>query len=166
MRIRPAVPEDDEALTDLHLDVWDEAYAGLISEDILQDRRSRREARIGTWRQIIEGPEEEHLVAQDDAGRLLGFSGCSTTREDPGPDVPTLQLTALYVRAQAYGTGLGHDMLTATIGEEPAFLWVLDGNQRAITFYQRHGFELDGSTKTDPVVGLELRMVRRETPLP
>lgn len=164
MRIRPAVPDDAEALTDLHLDVWDEAYAGLVSDEVLQDRRSRREARIGTWRQIIEGSEEEHLVAQDDAGRLLGFSGYSTTREDPGPDVPSLELTALYVRAEAYGTGLGREMLIAAIGEEPAFLWVLDGNQRAIAFYRRHGFELDGVTKMDPVAGLELRMVRRQTP--
>lgn len=55
-------------------------------------------------------------------------------------------------------------MLIAAIGEEPAFLWVLDGNQRAIAFYRRHGFELDGVTKMDPVAGLELRMVRRQTP--
>lgn len=164
MHIRPAAPDDAEALTDLHLDVWDEAYAGLIPDEILQDRRHRREARIETWRQIIEGPEEEHLVAQDDAGRLVGFSGRSATREDPGPGLPSLQLTALYVRAEAYGTGLGHDLLTAAIGVDPAFLWVLDGNQRAITFYRRHGFELDGVTKTDPTVGLELRMVRLEAP--
>ena len=66
---------------------------------------------------------------------------------------------ALYVRAEVYGTGLGHDLLVAAIAEEPAFLWVLEGNQRAIDFYRRHGFEFDGTTKTDPV-GLEHRMVR------
>ena len=159
MHIRPAAPDDAEALTDLHLDVWDEAYAGLIPDEILQDRRHRREARIETWRQRIRGSQEEHLVAQDEAGRLLGFAGFGTSRDAEDSGLPSLQLMALYVRAEVYGTGLGHDLLVAAIAEEPAFLWVLEGNQRAIDFYRRHGFEFDGTTKTDPV-GLEHRMVR------
>lgn len=165
MRIRPAVPDDAEALTDLHLDVWDEAYAGLIPDEILQDRRHRREARIETWRRRIEGSEEDHLLASDDAGRLLGFAGFGPSPDAEDQGVPSLQLMALYVRAEAYGTGLGHELLAAAIAEEPAFLWVLDGNQRAITFYRREGFEFDGTTKTDPV-GLEHRMVRWQTPRP
>ena len=31
------------------------------------------------------------------------------------------------------------------IGDEvPAYLWVIEGNERAVAFYRRHGFELDG----------------------
>lgn len=50
MRIRPAVPEDAGELTDLHLDVWDEAYSGLISEDVLAERRARRDQRLHKWK--------------------------------------------------------------------------------------------------------------------
>ncbi|GAA1824545.1 GNAT family N-acetyltransferase [Nesterenkonia flava] len=161
MRIRPAAPGDAEALTDLHLDVWDEAYAGLIAEEILRGRRDQREGRIEGWRRRIEGSEEEHFLAQDDDGALVGFTAFTTTRGQADPCLPARQLLALYVRASAYGTGLGHALLTAAIGEEPAFLWVLDGNQRAVNFYRRHGFEFDGSTKDGPV-GVERRMVRRQ----
>ncbi len=45
------------------------------------------------------------------------------------------------------------------IGDSAAYLWVLDGNARAIRFYERHGFAFDGTTKREDV-GLERRMVR------
>ena len=46
------------------------------------------------------------------------------------------------------------------LGGADACPWVLDGNERAITFYERQGFRFDGSTKPEDV-GLERRMVRR-----
>ena len=48
------------------------------------------------------------------------------------------------------------------LGDSPAYLWVLDGNVRAIGFYERHGFAFDGATKPEDV-GLERRMVRGPT---
>lgn len=48
----------------------------------------------------------------------------------------------------------------AAIDDEPAFLRVLDGNQRAVDFYQRQGFDFDGATNTE-TVDVERRMVRR-----
>lgn len=66
---------------------------------------------------------------------------------------------ALYVRAEVYGTGVGHALCEATIGAQPAYLWVLHGNERAIAFYERQGFRFDGTTKPEDV-GLERRMVR------
>jgi len=51
-------------------------------------------------------------------------------------------------------------LLADAIGAAPAYLWVLDGNDRAIGFYQRQGFRFDGSSKIEPV-GVERRMVRR-----
>ena len=37
MLIRAAVVDDAEALTDLHLDVWEEAYAGLMPDSIFTE---------------------------------------------------------------------------------------------------------------------------------
>lgn len=74
MLIRPATVRDAEALTDLHLDVWEEAYGHLIAEDILQERRKSRSNRIERWSQNIPRPESQTLLAwDDDQGRLLGF---------------------------------------------------------------------------------------------
>lgn len=158
--IRRARVEDAEALTDLHLDVWEEAYAGLIADDVLAARRAGRADRVERWRGILAASPDPTWLAESD-GRLLGFSGAAAEgRDEPEPGLPRLELMALYVRAELYGAGLGHRLLQAAIGDAAAYLWVLDGNARAIAFYERQGFGFDGRTKTEPV-GVERRMVRR-----
>ena len=160
MLIRPAVAEDAEALTDLHLDVWEEAYAGLMPDSIFVARRAARAARVERWRtNIATGPISNSVLEGDQQGRLLGFTSAGPAR-DSDPELPPLELSALYVRAEKYGEGLGLALLDAAIGSSAAYLWVLDGNRRATAFYERQGFRFDGVTKTDPV-GTERRMVRR-----
>lgn len=159
MLIRAAVLDDAEALTDLHLDVWEEAYAGLMPDEIFAVRRAQRTERIKRWRSNIEtGPISNWVLEPDEPGRLLGFA-CAGPGRDDDPGLPPLELSALYVRAEKYGAGLGHALLRAVIEDAAAYLWVLDGNQRATAFYERQGFRFDGHTKADPV-GSERRMVR------
>lgn len=160
--IRPTTVEDAEALTDLHLDAWEEAYTGLIPADVLAARRADRDVRVERWREIVAGGENLQRVAVDERGRLLGFATVGAGRDEPEPGLPQRELMALYVRAEVYGAGVGHALLAAALGPDPAYLWVLDGNDRAIRFYQRQGFAFDGRTKTEPV-GVEHRMVRRVT---
>ena len=159
MRTRAAVVDDAEALTDLHLDVWEEAYAGLMPDRIFTERRSQRSARVDRWRTNIEtGPISNLVVEGDEPGRLLGFASSGPAREH-GQGLPPLELSALYVRSERYGTGLGYALFEAAVGGAAAYLWVLDGNQRATAFYERQGFRFDGETKAD-LVGIERRMVR------
>lgn len=48
------------------------------------------------------------------------------------------------------------------LGNGAAYLWVAKGNERAIRFYQRHGFAADGAENVDRDDGItEIRMVRR-----
>ena len=164
MRIAPARADDAEALTDLHLDVWEEAYAALVPAALLAERRTARDARIGRWRNIIGSGSSATLLAWAD-DRLVGFSSTGPGRDSPTEGLPPLELMALYVRAEVYGAGVGHALCEATIGSAPAYLWVLDGNERALRFYERQGFGLDGATKPEDV-GLERRMVRRAAGTP
>ena len=158
VRIAPPGVADAEALADLHLDVWEEAYAGLMPASVFAERRSRRDQRVASWRGIIEARSSENLLAWAADGTLIGFSSTGPGRDDD-EGLPPLELMALYVRASAYGTGVGHALLTSAIGAAPAYLWVLDGNVRATAFYERQGFAFDGTTKPEDV-GLERRMVR------
>lgn len=161
VRIRPTALEDAEALTDLHLDVWEEVYAGLVDADILIERRARRSARLDGWRRSLTGYTSTELVAEGGDGRLLGFVSVGSGRDEPGPDVPEREVMRLYVRAERYGTGVGYALLNASIGDDPAYLWVLEGNRRAIDFYERQGFRFDGTSKTEPV-GVERRMICKQ----
>jgi len=53
-------------------------------------------------------------------------------------------------------------MLDAVLRDDPAQLWVLRGNIRAIAFYERNGFVADGTEFIDPAEPnlVELRMIR------
>jgi hypothetical protein len=132
MRITTPKASDADALTDLHLDVWEEAYAALMPSSVFDERRARRAERVQSWRAIIDAGSSDNLLVWSDDGRLLGFSSA----------------------------GVGHALCEAALGPDPAYVWVLDGNERAIRFYERQGFRFDGTTKPEDV-GLERRMVRR-----
>lgn len=152
--IRVAVVGDAAALADLHLDVWDDAYTGLVALSVLDGRRATPLAeRVAIWEARLAAPATT-WVAEDD-GELVGFASAGGGRDGSGQ----LELMALYVRARVYGTGVGHALLRAAIGDRSAYLWVLVGNERAITFYERQGFRPDGREQPCDE-GVELRMLR------
>lgn len=154
--IRPAVPDDAEALTHLHLDCWDDAYTGLVPQHILDSRRDDVEGRIAQWRTWLDAGASIQLAVEDDG--LLGFVGAGVPH-DPEPGLPPLELRVLYVRKARWGTPTGHALLRTEIGDRPAYLRVLASNERAIRFYARNGFVDDGTRIDDPD-GALLRMVR------
>ena len=51
--IRQAVIADAEPLAHLHVDVWDDAYTGLMPQGILDDRREKVAERVDKWREIL-----------------------------------------------------------------------------------------------------------------
>ena len=60
------------------------------------------------------------------------------------------RLHSLYVGPDALGQGIGHTLMSQALstftawGCERAHLWVLEGNSRAISFYERQGWQLNG----------------------
>lgn len=56
----------------------------------------------------------------------------------------------------------GQRLLDEAIGAEPACLWVAAENHRAKRFYEKNGFQPDGTRKSDPDIdGLEeIRLAR------
>lgn len=156
--VRPATVSDAEALAHLHLDVWDDAYTGLMAQQILDDRRTAVDERVALWRTILAGDEPTFLAVGPDG--LVGFASAGPGRDN---DVDTeLELKALYVRAAWWGTGVGYVLFEEAVGDRAAYLWVLATNERAIRFYERQGFRLDG-TEDEHDEGRHVRMVRAGT---
>lgn len=153
--LRLATADDAEALTDLHLDVWDDAYTGLMPQEVLDARRRGRAAAVERRRAWLAEDPAVWLAVDD--GRLVGFANAGAPR-DADPPAPE-ELKALYVRASHWSTGLGRRLLTTVLGERPAYLWVLAGNARATRFYERAGFSADGVEVAEPE-GVHVRMVR------
>jgi RimJ/RimL family protein N-acetyltransferase len=153
--IRRATPDDAEPLAHLHLDVWDDAYTGLMPQGILDDRRERTAERVDRWRDILADSRPIWVAADRDG--LVGFASSGPARDNDVEEL--LELYSLYVRSAYWGTGVGYALFREVIGDRAAYLWVLAGNDRSIRFYERQGFRLDG-TEDEHDEGLHVRMVR------
>ncbi|MFB2556735.1 GNAT family N-acetyltransferase [Herbiconiux liangxiaofengii] len=152
--IRAATEGDAEQLAAFSLVVWDEAYRGILDPDALRRRHDEAASvREGRWAARI--ADEDVLVAFDAQG-LAGFAR-STRPAFAG--VP--KLLGLYTRQRSWGSGLGSRLLARSLPARSAQLWLFDGNVRALRFYERHGFALDGRRRADPPYGFELHMRRR-----
>jgi ribosomal protein S18 acetylase RimI-like enzyme len=153
---RPTVDDLDE-MGRVHVEVWREAYAGLLPADYLAGLDPTFGPR--RWRERFgESLDLEWWIARDDDG-VVGMVTCGPARDDDAP-VP-LELYAINVLRRAHGTGLADDLMARTVGDRPAYLWVLEGNDRAIAFYRRHGFTDEGGRKPEPDTGVvEIRMAR------
>jgi GNAT superfamily N-acetyltransferase len=154
---RPTVG-DLEEMGRVHVQVWREAYAGLLPDDHL----ASLDPTVGPtrWRERVERPGGvDWWLARDDEGGIVGLATAGPGRDDDAP-VP-LELYAINVLRRAHGTGLADDLMAVTVGDRAAYLWVLDGNDRAQAFYRRHGFADDGGRRPEPDTGVaEIRMSR------
>ncbi|WP_149083649.1 MULTISPECIES: GNAT family N-acetyltransferase [Microbacterium] len=163
--IRDAVADDAEAVAGVHVRSWQVAYRGLIDQAVL-DGLSVSERADG-WRRIFADPLPTSLgtlVAERDS-TIVGWASFGSGRDPDGLD--DAELYGIYADPDAWSTGAGHALLDAAeqrmiaAGHTRAYLWVLDGNERADTFYARHGWELDGATKIDQRPQFTLREHRR-----
>ena len=135
----------------VHWKAWQEAYPGLVSREYLE------KLSLDKCEQIAFRFPENTLVAKD-GERVLGFV-CYGGGDDPD----TGEIFALYVLAAYYGTGLGRRLMEAGLEQlrdcPEIRLWVLQGNARAIRFYEKCGFRPDGAEKELPALSArEIRM--------
>lgn len=154
--VRLAVADDAAELADLQIDVWEQAYRGLMPDTVLEERRAGRAARVDRWLDNLSTSHATTTVAAGSGG-LIGFASVGPHR-DPEIEIST-ELWALYTRSEWWGSGVGHDLLAAALGDGRAYLWVLRGNDRAVGFYSREGFRGDGMLRQDRY-GAEVRMCR------
>lgn len=158
--IRRAVPDDAPQLGEVHVRTWQIAYEGLIPQAVLDSLDFV--ARAARWRTTLEDPANPGRTwVTLEGDRLIGFASAGPAREDDAP--APLELWALYVHPRRHGGGAGALLAEAALGSDAAFLWVLDGNARAIRFYEKIGFRMDGATKAEAHGGVllhERRMVR------
>lgn len=167
--IRDATVADADQVAGVHVRSWQAAYRGLIDQEIL-DGLSIPDRADG-WRRNIADPLPTvigHLVAERD-GEVVGWTSFGSGRDDDGASDG--EVYGIYADPTRWSSGVGHALLDAAerriadVGHERAYLWVLDGNERADAFYARHGWELDGAGRVEERPGMSLREHRRVKPL-
>lgn len=163
--VREAVTSDAEGVARVHVDSWRETYSGVLDDRFFSEDAFTRRLRF--WSRYLSlwpRPGRMSVAIQDE--KIIGFANAGAAA---GPDaehgfIPArpLHLFSIYLLAAAHSSGAGQALHDAVVGNEPAQLWVLRGNARAIAFYTRNGFAFDGIEYTDPADPnlVELRMVR------
>jgi ribosomal protein S18 acetylase RimI-like enzyme len=154
--IRDAVPDDAEAISHVRVEGWRESYAHILSARFLAALDAS--AQVERWRDFI--ASGRNIVVAEVHGDVRGFAISGPARTENSPH--DLELQAIYQLASMHGSGSGQALLDASIGNQPAYLWVAELNPRAIALYRRNGFRADGERMISPESEnvAEVRMVR------
>lgn len=163
---RKLVPVRQVGLPDLadvvaiFLDCWRLRYREVMPAELVE--RMSPEAAEELWARSLADPGMEFLGAEGPDGRLAGIVGFRIA--DPGVGY----VSSLYVSPHTQGGGFGRHLLTAAerglaeLGATTARLWVFEQNEPSRRFYERSGWEPDGTRETLPDWGVpQIGMAKR-----
>lgn len=134
--------EEIEGKAYVHYQAWQEAYADLLPQEFLVNRT------LENCQEMAHTYPENTLIALVD-DQVVGFACYGKSSSEDLPQ--TGELYALYVLKEHHGQGIGYALMQAALEKLQSYdqvcLWVLEGNNRTIDFYEQVGFVFDGVTK-------------------
>jgi ribosomal protein S18 acetylase RimI-like enzyme len=149
------------AIAEVHVRSWQGAYPGLIPQSYLDALRA--EERVGAWEETLAGSAWPHTGIivllgpgqEDRAGdrRITGFVSFGPTRDERTDTDSVGEIIAFYLDPTVFGSGGADLLMSAALvalgGADftTATLWVLATNARARRFYERRGWQADGTSK-------------------
>ena len=108
--------------------------------------------RVHQWREDLTVDPSTTLIAEVD-GHIAGFVVLDACRDDDVSPETVGEVTAIFVRPEEWGLGIGKALMRAAMarlrdgGWVEVALWVLEGDLRAVGFYERLGFRMDGAVR-------------------
>lgn len=154
---RWAVPDDADALAEVHVETWRKAYEGIFSSEFLTGLDSDARARF--WRRKLRSGALVNVIGSP----VIGFCLAGDSDEEGWGEI-----FAIYVHPDHWGEGFGHRLLRAgerqlrDAGHGRALLWVLRDNGRARRFYERQGWRVGGKIRVEEIGGIQVNEVRYE----
>lgn len=137
LKIRPATPEDATVTATINILGWKTAYRGLVPDEIL-DGLSLTEQRLQRFTKNIL-TNDIYLVAENETD-IIGYLSGGKTRDEKLPY--SYEVYTLYVHPDHQHLGVGRALMQAfkeKINFQDFCLYMLDGNERALKFYQKMG---------------------------
>lgn len=151
VNIRRATPDDAAALALVGAATFLDAFAGILDgPDIVAHCALHHVAPV--YEKYLATPTAAVWIAETaDGAAPVGYALLNTPEL---PEVPTqasdLEVKRIYVLSRFHGGGTGPRLMTAAVeeararGAGRALLGVYAGNERALAFYTKHGFERIG----------------------
>ncbi len=127
----------------VHWKSWQETYPGLVSASYLEALTLEKcEGIARRW--------PDNILVAKEGDRVVGFAGYGTCRDGDLDNAG--EIFALYVLGEVQRQGIGTELTRRALdllADHPVVaLWVLDGNEKAIRFYEKTGFRFDGAEQT------------------
>ena len=151
--IKPMETEDEiRGKAYVHWKSWQESYAGIVDAGYLaQMTLESCEEKAFRWR--------DNIFVAKDGERVVGFAGYGKSREEDGAG----EVFAIYVLEEYQKRGIGYALMRRALDElsgcRAVCLWAFAENKKALSFYERVGFHLDGTEK-EIVLGTPAKGVR------
>ncbi|PVZ63471.1 GNAT family N-acetyltransferase [Pelagibaculum spongiae] len=148
--IRKAIKKDVAEVSKIHVLSWQHAYKGIINQSFLDGLDV--EKRKVSWNKILEQSLGDLFVAVDNQ-QIIGFVHICRCRDSDQNSEKVGEITSIYLDPKHVGRGVGFQLFTQAIktlkasGFEKVMLWVLQENYSARAFYDKMGFEADGTEK-------------------
>ena len=155
VELRDATQADAHAIATVLVQSWRAAYRGLLPDDVLADLSIPDREQF--WSDVLTArPPRTRAVVATIADAVVGFAATgppllAADRTDPAHG----DLYALYLAPDIWRRGIGTQLHAAALdrlracGFTHAGLWVLDTNERALSFYHRHGWTDTGRSQRD-----------------
>lgn len=152
--LRVAGLQDIPAIVALQARSWRSAYRGLVDDDFLEAIPMQKW--MESWRTHFFGARgDTRCFVAEHGGRVVGFAGAGGADPAERLGEGVAELHTIYVDAALYGQGVGRRLMQAALdflrseGFSEVVLWVIEGNSRAIRFYESGAWRADGGTGAD-----------------
>lgn len=140
-------PQDREGRAIVHYQSWHETYPGLMPESVLAGHTLEQCRKKVNDRRFSNSTNTFVALDRENGDRVAGFGTLSYHARDFVSVPEAGEIVALYVLQEFQGRGIGRDLMEHCLAWLPrprVALFVLDGNEKAIGFYQHMGFRLTG----------------------
>lgn len=140
--IRNATVDDIEEVASLHVNSWHETYAGIISQNYLENMKNNLPKRIERMKKEFNLRTMIVVVLNDE---IVGFSEFVFSNEFSNDMDIDCELCGLYIKNGYKKLGLGSKMFEYVIklfkekNKKKMGLWCVKENIPAINFYEKNG---------------------------
>jgi len=147
--VRPATPDDAEAIESVRIATWKACYRGIVPDAYL-DALSVQSSRVDRIRKGIDRADAGGSVVAVAESQVIGMGFAGPPEDDQLPG-GTGEVFAVYVLPEWQGGGVGRALLERLtsglrdLGYHAAILWTLRDRRATRRFYEANGWELDGA---------------------
>jgi ribosomal protein S18 acetylase RimI-like enzyme len=150
-RIRPAGPDDADALSLVGAATFLESFAGLVDGAGIV-AHCRRQHAAETYRAYFAKGARAWIAEIEPGGAPVGYAlTCEPELEQALPG--DIELKRIYLFSRFQGGGIAAALMDAAVsaatGHARLLLGVKDDNHRALAFYRKHGFDVIGTRRFD-----------------